>query len=154
MRELGSLVRRDHDDLHYGLRILGEATAADGPVITMLARVRSHFEAHTEAQTVTLGTMLEHAKPPPALYFMVAQVVAAHLAQETALAALVHQRIGSPAFRERARYLRQLVVHHADHEAACLAPALGEHLPRDIYRGLADGYTLERDRLLSARRAA
>lgn len=154
MREIGSLIRHDHDDLHYGLRILAEAEAADARSIGMLARVRSQFEAHTEAETVTLGTMLAAEKPPPSVYFMIAQVVAAHLAQETALAQLVAQRIGSAAFRERAGFLRQLVLHHAEHEAACLLPALPEHLPRDAYRALATDYTCERDRLLLLRHAA
>jgi len=149
MLELGVLVRRDHDDLHYALRVLGEATSADASVVELVERVRTRFEAHTEAETLTLGTMLETSKPPPSMYFLVSQVIASHLSQETALAQMLANRIGSHGFRERARYLRQLVVHHADHEAACLHPALPDHLPREVYRTLATSYSLERDRRLA-----
>lgn len=149
MLELGSLVRRDHDELHDALRLLG-----DGRDPTLLVRVQRGFEAHTEAQTVILGALLEHVRPPPSVYFLVAQVVAAHLAQETALAHLVAQPAGSPAFHERAQHLRRLCTHHADHEAACVLPALAEHVPRDDYRALAASYARERERVFAHLRAA
>jgi len=149
MLELGSFVRQDHDDLHYMLRVLGDATTADTPVAELLERVRTRFEAHTEAETMTLGAMLEQSRPPPTLYFLVSQVIAAHLAQEAALAQLLRQQLGTTGFRDRARYLRQLVAHHGEHEAACLHPALTDHLPREIYRTLATSYTVERDRRLA-----
>jgi hypothetical protein len=98
---------------------------------------------------MTLGAMLEQSRPPPTVHFLVAQVIASHLSQETALAQLLRQPPGTSAFRERARYLRQLLVHHADHEAACLHPALPDHLPREIFRALATSYTTERDRRLA-----
>ena len=149
MLELGSLVRRDHDDLHYALRVITEPLSDEAEVGVMLERLATAFPAHAEAETVVLAQMLGDSQPPPALYFLVSQVIASHLAQERALAELMAVSPRSPAFRERARYLRHLMVHHADHEAACLLPALPDHLPRDVWRGLATRYTAERERLLA-----
>ena len=149
--ELSGLVRRDHDDLNYALRILAESSDVS-ELERMVERVRAKFLAHAEAETMALSAMIELTQPPPAVYFLVSQVIAAHLAQETALTQLLGRRLGTPAFRERARYLRQLVVHHADHESACLHPALPDHLPRDIYRTLGTSYALEYNRILDEQR--
>ena len=149
MLDLGHLVRRDHDDLHYTLRVLGDPATSAAQVAVMYERTRARFVAHTEAETLALGAMLEHARPAPSLYFLVSQVIASHLAQEAVLAELASLRRGSHAFRERAHYLRQLIVHHAEHEDACLQPALPDHLPREVYRVLATSYALERDRRLA-----
>ena len=147
MLELGSLVRRDHDDLHYALRVLADPLSDDVYVLGMLDRLCTRLPAHIEAEGIVLARMLgEHQ--PPALYLLASQVTAAHLAQQTALAELARLRPGTAAFRERARYLRHLVVHHAEHEAACLHPALPDHLPRDVHRALAEAYASRRDRLL------
>ena len=151
MRELGYLIRRDHDDLHLALRVLSESSD-DAQLAEKLERVRTIFPAHAEAETMALGAMLERNQPPPTLYFLVSQVIASHLTQESALAELVKQQLGTPAFRERARYLRQLMMHHADHEAACLHPALPDHLPREIFRTLGMSYAIERDRIIDDQR--
>ena len=149
MLELGSLVRRDHDDLHYALRVITEPLSDEVHVLDMLERVRALLPAHIEAEGMVLARMLGDHQPPPALYLLASQVMAAHLAQETVLAELAKLRLATPAFRERARYLRHLMVHHADHEAACLHPALPDHLPRPVHRALAEAYARERDRLLA-----
>ncbi len=152
MIELSTLVRRDHDELHYVLRVLGEPMSDDAQVVGMLERVRVGFAAHAEAETLALGAMLEHAQPPPAVYFLVSQVIASHLAQEAVLGQLVTLRPRTPAFCERASYLRQLIVHHAEHEAACMHPALREHVPREVFRTLAIAYETERRRRLGEQR--
>jgi hypothetical protein len=151
MLELSWFVRRDHDDLNYALRVITESID-ECEVEQMLDRVRRKFPAHAEAEVMALGAMLERTQPPPSLYFLVSQVIASHLAQETVLAQLLAQELGAPSFRERARYLRQLMAHHADHEAACLHPALPDHLPRPIYRTLGTSYAIERDRILDDQR--
>jgi hypothetical protein len=151
MLELCSLVRRDHDDLHYALRVMCESTD-ENELARMRDRVCRQFPAHAEAESIALGAMLERTRPSPKVYFLVSQVIASHLSQETALAELARQRIGSHSFRERARYLRQLVVYHADHEHACMHPVLPEHMPREIYRTLGTCYAIERDRILEAHR--
>jgi hypothetical protein len=154
MLELGSLVRRDHDDLHYALRVMAEPLSDEQHVIAMLERLIAVFPAHVEAETMALHAALDQCDAPPSLYFLVSQVVAAHLAQETALAELVRLRPSSSAFRDRARYLRHMMVHHADHEIACLHPALPDHVPREVFTRLAGAYTAERDRLLEEHAAA
>ena len=117
-------------------------------LVALCVGVRPRFAAHAEAEAAALGAVLEQARPAPALYFLVSQTIAAHLAQETVVTQLLSYRVGSPQFRERAQYLRQLIVHHADHEAACLQPALPDHLPRPIFRTLATCYAVERARVL------
>lgn len=146
--ELGSLVRRDHDDLHYALRVMTEPLSDEVHIVTMLDRVRKMFPAHADAETVALAKMLEQTQPPPSVYFLVSQVTAAHLAQEAVLTELVTLKPGSITFRERARYLRHLMIHHADHEATCLHPTLPEQLPRDLYSALGTAYLAERSRVL------
>jgi hypothetical protein len=150
MVELGSLVRRDHDEMHYALRVMGEPSSDDSVVRQALDRVRMLFPAHVEAEAAALGAMLAETLPPPpsAMYFLVSQVTASHLAQESALSELVMQRVGSPAFFQRARYARQLIVHHADHEAACLHPAVPDHVPREIVHRIAQCYSEQRAHLL------
>jgi len=147
MDHLGSLVRRDHDDLHYALRVMTEPLSDESSVMAMLERVRLMFPSHAEAEVMAFNAMLE-TQPPPHLYFLVSQVIAAHLAQETVLDELVKLRPGTPQFRERAQYLRHLMVHHAEHEAACLHPALPE-LPGGVASEMATSYAYERDRLLA-----
>jgi hypothetical protein len=153
MQELGSLVRRDHDELHYALRVMAEPLSDESDVVAMLDRVRAIFPAHVEAEALALEAVLQDDQNPPLLYLLISQVIAAHLAQETAFAELLAQRPNTPAFRERARYLRHMMVHHADHEAACLHPALPDHVPRPIFRSLGDRYVDERHRCLEAHAA-
>jgi hypothetical protein len=148
MLDLAQLVRRDHDDLNYALRVLSEPGTSEHDLVAMVERVRTRFAAHAEAESAALGAVLEQTRPSPTLYFLVSQVIAAHIAQETAVTQLLSYRVGTPAFRERAQYLRQLIVHHAEHEAACLQPALPDHLPRPIFRTLATCYAVERARVL------
>lgn len=148
MLELGSLVRRDHDDLLYALRVMSETLSDEVHILGMLDRIRTGLPAHVEAETVALARMLGDYQPRPSLYFMASQVTAAHLTQETALAELLALRPATPAFRERARYLRHLMIHHADHEAAFLHPALSDHLPHHAHHALAQMYTEHRDGLL------
>src|SRR6185503_18563577 len=109
MHELSALVRRDHDDLHYALRVLSEPLSDDVNVSALLERVRTALPAHAEAEFHALAAIFEHTQAPPELYFLASQVMASHLSQEEALENLLAQRIGTVAFRERARYLRQLV---------------------------------------------
>lgn len=151
MLELGCLVQRDHDELHYVLRVLNESSD-EAQLFDKLERARTIFLAHAGAETMALGTMLEHNRPPPSLYLLVSQVVASHLTQESVLDELYNLRLGTPTFRECARYLRQLMTHHADHEAACLHPALPDCLPREVVRTLATSYAIERDGILDDHR--
>ncbi|MBA3502534.1 MAG: hypothetical protein M4D80_06595 [Myxococcota bacterium] len=152
MLDLSHLVRRDHDDLNHALRVLSEPVTTEADLVAMSERVRTRFAAHAEAEAAALGAVLEQTRPAPALYFLVSQVIAAHLAQETVVTQLLSYRVGSAPFRERAQYLRQLIVHHAEHEAACLQPALPDHLPRPIFRTLATCYAVERARVLDEHR--
>src|SRR5688500_3807825 len=98
MQELGVLVRRDHDDMHYALRVMSEPLSDEAHVIAMLDRLRSVFPAHVDAESAILGAILEQ-RPPPVLYLLASQVIAAHLAQETVFHELLKLRPGTLAFR-------------------------------------------------------
>lgn len=148
MTELGTLVRDDHDDLAHALRVLADPMASPGQLAATLDRLVVTFPAHAEAECSALHAMLELVQPPPAVYFLVAQVVAAHLAQESALATLLRRQPGTPRFRESAALLGALVQQHADHEVACLQPAIVDHVPRVMQQQLASAYTSERARSL------
>ncbi|MBA3393052.1 MAG: hypothetical protein H0T89_10430 [Deltaproteobacteria bacterium] len=148
MTELGTLVRGDHDDLTHALRVLADPMASAGQLSATLDHLVVTFPAHAEAECLTLHAMLEAVQPPPAVYFLIAQVVAAHLAQESALIALTRLQPGTPRFRDSAVLLGSLIQQHADHELACLQPALVDHVPRTMHEQLAHSYTSERARSL------
>src|SRR5688572_24715406 len=98
MLELASLVRRDHDDLHYALRVMAEPLSDPDQVAAMLDRVLAAFPSHVEAETVAFNALLL-TRPVPAMYFLVSQVIASHLAQETVLNELANLRPATPQFR-------------------------------------------------------
>lgn len=148
MTELGTLVRGDHDVLAHDLRVLADPASSSGQLSATLDRLVVTFPAHAEAECLTLDAMLDLVQPPPTVYFLIAQVVVAHLAQESALAALVRLQPGTPRFRASARLLGALVEQHADHEVACLQPALVDHVPRVMREQLAHAYSSERARSL------
>lgn len=152
--EFGTLIGRDHEGLTSALRLIVGPVSEEAQLLALLESVRVGFAAHVEAECVVLHSMLEDVQPAPLLYFLVAQVVAAHLAQESALASLVAVRPGTAAWRERAKYLQRLIERHADHEAACLHPALPDHIPITACRNLAGSYDRERLRALAMLRLA
>ena len=148
MLELANLVRRDHASRTLAGLVLWAPVSGDSFLGAGGGGGGGGGAAPAAAAAAALGAVLAQARPAPALYFLVSQTIAAHLAQETVVTQLLSYRVGSPQFRERAQYLRQLIVHHADHEAACLQPALPDHLPRPIFRTLATCYAVERARVL------
>jgi hypothetical protein len=85
----------------------------------------------------------------PALEMLVAQGRAAHLSQEGGLSALVSARVGTTAWRDRARRLRELVQYHAIQEEQSLLPALRLHAPAELYDALAGAFATERLRQLA-----
>lgn len=92
--------------------------------------------------------MLEVVHPPALVYLLCSQVVAAHIAQRGALADVENTRRGSPAWRDRARHLRNLIAYHDEHESACVMPALRDYIPHPVYRTLAGSYATARLRAL------
>ena len=111
-------------------------TALDGICLGLVA--------HAQGEAMALGLALDLLNPPPLVYLLCSQVTAAHAAQKVALANLSATRCGSVAFRDRASHLRNLIVHHDEHEAACVIPALRDYLPRGYYDQLASCYATTR----------
>jgi hemerythrin HHE cation binding domain-containing protein len=139
-----TLLQRDHVDLQKELTELLDPAATTSQLKGALDGVRLGLTAHAEAEDIVLGRF-ERITP---LDSLVAQARAAHVAQEGALAALVHARPGSVAWRDRAYYLRELVRHHAAEEERGLLPGLRLHAP-DAYPMLAGAFATERLRQLA-----
>jgi hypothetical protein len=140
--ELMTLLRRDHADLQMELTLLLDPIVSLRELQTALDGVRLGLTAHAEAEDIVLGPL----ERIPGLDRLVAESRAAHLAQESALATLVTMRLGTPAWRDRAHHLRDLVRHHAQHEEAELIPALALH---PAYSHLAAAFATERLRQLA-----
>ncbi len=143
-----ALLHRDHDELERALTELGIADRSERELRDTLDAIRVGLAAHAEGEGLMMRAMLSNAHPPALVYLLCSQVIAAHLAQEGALAALEQARPGSRAWRERAAHLKNLIDHHDEHESACVLPALRDYLPSDVYNTLAGSYASARLRAL------
>jgi hypothetical protein len=140
-----TLLRRDHGDLQQELTKLLDPTATVPELRSSLDGVRLGLMAHAEAEDIVLARF----ESVPELQVLVAQARAAHLAQEGALSALVTARPGTTGWRDRARYLRELVAYHAHQEETSLMEALKEHAAPEELRQLAGAFATERLRQLA-----
>jgi hypothetical protein len=143
--DFGTLVQRDHVDVQKELMRLLDPVATRSQLGSALDGVRLGLTAHAEAEDIVLGRF----DGITALEPMLAEARAAHLAQESALAALVSARPGTGAWRDRAVHLRELIRRHALREELDLLPALRFHAPRELYHGLAGAFATERLRQLA-----
>ena len=141
--DLLTLLRRDHLDLQQELTQLLDPVATISQLRSSLDGVRLGLTAHAEAEDIVLSRF-EVMQP---LASLVSQARAAHLAQESALSALVSARPSSVTWRDRAHHLRELVHHHAEQEEAHLMPALREYAAD--YSRLAGAFATERPRQLA-----
>src|SRR5690606_9561688 len=91
-----------------------DPTAGLPELAAALDGVRLGLTAHAEAEDIVLGRC-EHEDE--ALVELVLATRAAHLAQASALAALVTMRIGTAGWRDRIQPLRELVRYHHEQEA-------------------------------------
>ncbi len=140
--ELLTLLRRDHADLQTELTLLLDPTSSIYELRTALDGVRLGLTAHAEAEDIVLGPMERML----GLDRLISESRAAHMAQESALATLVTMRLGTPAWRDRAHHLRELVRYHAAREERDLIPVLAAH---PEYANLAAAFATERLRQLA-----
>jgi len=147
MLELESQLRRDHALLDAALSTLLDIAR---PSQDAVADLRALFMAHVESEAVILRAALTRATPPPPPFvaFLIAQVTAAHLAQERVLDVLANTRPSSPAWRHEAQRLANLMREHNDHEDVCVLPALRDQLPAELLGRLAARYDAIRTRAL------
>jgi len=143
--DFGTLVQRDHVDVQKELTRLLDPAATRPQLSSALDGVRLGLTAHAEAEDIVLGRCEAIAALEPVL----SEARHAHLAQESALGALVSARPGSATWRDRAIHLRELIRRHAMREELELLPALRQHAPRDLYHSLAGAFATERLRQLS-----
>jgi len=143
--DLLALLQRDHEDLERGLDELVEPWLSVAQLRTTLDGVRLGLTAHAEAEDIVLYRVTREF---PELERMVCDGRAAHLAQESALAALVCAVPGTADWVDRAVHLRELVQVHARFEEGHLVPAIRE-IAADLYSKLAGAFATERLRQLA-----
>ena len=142
-----TLLRRDHHDLELGLDELLQAVTVQ-QLRGALDGVRLGLTAHAEAEDIVLCAALMKAQRRDALEPHIGRARDAHLALEGSLASLVCARPGTPAWRERARFLRIMVHDHACYEEETVVPAVRELAP-EVYGTLAGQFATERLRQLA-----
>ena len=147
MLELESQLRRDHALLDAALSTLLDTAR---PTEDAIIDLRALFMAHVESEAVILRAALTRTQPPPPPFvaFLIAQVTAAHLAQERVLDALFNLRPNTMAWRAEAHRLAGLIREHGDHEEVCVLPALRDQLPAELLGQLAERYDVIRMRAL------
>lgn len=143
------LLRRDHHDLESGLDELLQPWATVGQLRGTLDGVRLGLTAHAEAEDIVLYSVVAQCNAGDQLQALVAQEREAHLAQETALSALVCALPNTSTWRDRAAHLRALVHDHARHEEEELIVAIRQLTPPSVYEGLAGKFATERLRQLA-----
>src|SRR3569623_2644002 len=124
-----SLIERDHRDLDQGLVEITRKTPEQARDI--LDGLRVGLAAHAGAEADMLSGFLEESGRAERLQFLVAQVLAAHRAQQRELEVLARMETCSLAWHARAQALRELVRQHDGHEQTSLAPAIRACVPAD-----------------------
>lgn len=142
--DLLTLLGRDHQDIATGLAELARPATSIGQIRTTLDGVRLGLMAHAEAEDIVVYHALMRFTPSANLVNLIKAGHGAHVAQERALGALVSQKPCSLVWREKATQLRDLVVHHADHEEEVILPLLRAEAPAPVWRSLAGEFATER----------
>jgi len=147
MTDFLTLLHRDHHDLDVGLDDVLEA-ASIAQIRSALDGVRLGLTAHAEAEDIVLYAALQRAEDRDLLEPYVSQAREAHLAQEGALASLVCAHPGTSTWRERARFLGDVVTEHAVMHEDIVVPAMRRY-GREFYEEVAGEIATERVRQLS-----
>src|SRR4051812_38255267 len=143
-----TLLRRDHHDLEVGLDELLAPWSTMAQLRSTLDGVRLGLTAHAEAEDIVLYSVIANTNVGEQIEALVAEARDAHMAQETALSALVCALPNTQTWRDRATHLRSLVRDHARYEELHLIPAIRE-LARDTYDHLAGKFATKRLRQLA-----
>jgi hypothetical protein len=143
-----ALIERDHRDLDHGL--IEITRKAPEQARDILDGLRFGLAAHAGSEADMLDTLLEEAGRAERLQFLVAQVMAAHRAQQRELEVLARMDACSPAWHARIGTLREMVQQHDAHEQASLAPAVQACVRAETYERLAGLFATGRLCLLTA----
>lgn len=130
-----ALIERDHRELEEGLTQITLSTPEQARDI--LDGLRFGLAAHAGSEADMLDSVLRGPGRTERLQFFVAQVMAAHRAQQRELEVLARMTPASIAWNQRAAALREMVEQHDSHEQASLMPALRACLGVDEYDRLA-----------------
>ena len=130
-----ALIERDHRELEQGLIEITRSEPEHARDI--LDGLRFGLAAHAGSEADMLESLLREAGRTERLQFFVAQVMAAHQAQQRELEVLARMPPASIAWNQRASALRDMLRQHDGHEQASLVPAIKACLTPDAYDGLA-----------------
>ena len=130
-----TLIERDHRDLEEGLTQITQSAPEQARDI--LDGLRFGLAAHAGSEADMLDSLLRGPGRTERLQFFVAQVMAAHRAQQRELEVLARMAPASIAWNQRAEALRDMVRQHDSHEHASLMPAFKACLSGDEYDRLA-----------------
>lgn len=130
-----TLIERDHRDLEDGLTQITQSAPEQARDI--LDGLRFGLAAHAGSEADMLDGLLRAPGRTERLQFFVAQVMAAHRAQQRELEVLARMAPASIAWNRRAEALRAMVAQHDSHEQASLMPALKACLDAEEYDRLA-----------------
>ena len=129
-----TLIERDHAELDQGLVEI--TRKAPEQARDILDGLRFGLAAHAGSEADMLSGLLETQGRGERLQFLVAQVLAAHRAQQRELEVLARMDACSPAWHARAQGLRDMVRQHDGHEQVSLAPAIRACVPGEEYERL------------------
>jgi hypothetical protein len=142
-----TLIERDHRDLEQGL--IDITRSPPDQARDILDGLRFGMVAHAGSEADILDSLLGEGGRAERLQFFVAQVLAAHRAQEREFDVLARMTPGTIAWNQRATALRDLVRQHDSHEQTSLMPALRACLRPEQYAVLAGVYATGRLCLLT-----
>ncbi len=130
-----TLIERDHRDLEQGL--IEITRSAPEQARDILDGLRFGLAAHAGSEADMLDSLLGEVGRAERLQFFVAQVMAAHRAQQRELEVLARMTPASIAWNQRVNALLEMVRQHDSHEHASLLPALKAAIGREQYAELA-----------------
>ena len=146
--DLAALVRRDHDDISYGLDLIVDPATPSATVLDAVDGVRLGFRVHAIAEE-RVFRMLARLQPLPLIADASAHAMRDHIDQEVMLDRFLHgYEPGTQRWYEWVLEVRESMTRHA-FAADLMAARLRDAIPSRLFDQLASRYATERLRVLA-----
>jgi hypothetical protein len=146
--DLAALVRRDHDDIGYGLDLIIDPSTSPARVLDAVDGVRLGFRIHAIAEE-RVFRVLGRLQPLPLIADATERAMRDHIDQEVMLDRFLHgDQPGSPRWYEWVLEVRETMTRHA-FAADMMALRLRDAIPSRLFEQLASRYATERLRVLA-----
>jgi hypothetical protein len=146
--DLAALVRRDHDDIGYGLDLIVDPATSSARILDAIDGVRLGFRVHAIAEE-RVFRVLRRLQPMPLIADASAQATRDHIDQEVALDRFLHgYEPGTPRWYEWVLEVRETMTRHA-FAADMMAAQLRDAVPSRLFDQLASRYATDRLRVLA-----